>query len=82
MITEETRNMVHEHVDEHLYFVECDKKVVFTQMFDKNLLNATTELEHRYVLKRALDLLVACGEIDVEFAGENDEGETLYMRIA
>ena len=82
MITEETRNMVHEHVDEHLYFVECDKKVDFTQLFDKHLLQATTSLEHRYVFKRALDLLVALGELDVMFAGENDEGETLYMRIA
>ena len=82
MLSEETRNMVQEHVDEHLYFVECDIKVDFTQLFDKNLLKATTPLEHRYVFKRALDHLVACGEVDVMFAGENDEGETLYMRTA
>ncbi|MGB5718993.1 MAG: hypothetical protein WBN81_18125 [Gammaproteobacteria bacterium] len=53
----------------------------FKQLFDKRLLDATTPLEQRYVLKRALDHLVACGEIDVVFAGEDDGGETLYQRV-
>ena len=81
MITEEIKEMVAEHVDDHLYFVEAGKKVDFTQLFDKHLLKSTTPLEQRYVLKRTLDHLIACGEIDVVFAGVNDEGQTLYKRI-
>ena len=81
MISEVTKKMVFEHVDDHLYFVEAGKKVDYTKLFDKHLLEATTPLEQRYVLKRALDHLIACGEIDVVFAGENNEGETLYKRI-
>ena len=75
-MTEEIQEMVFEHVDEQLYFVEAGRKVTCTE-----LLQATTPLEHRYVFKRALDHLVACGEIDVVFAGVNDEGQTLYKRI-
>lgn len=81
MTTEEMKEMVSDYIDERLYYVEAGKEVNFTQLFDKHLLEATTPLEQRYVLKRALDLLVACGEIDVEFAGVNDEGQTLYQRI-
>ena len=81
MITEEIENMVSDHVDEQLYFVQAGKKVDYTQLFDKHLLETTTELEQRYVIKRVLDHLVACGEIDVVFAGENIKGETLYKRI-
>ena len=81
MISEVTKKMVFEHVDDHLYFVEAGKKVDYTKLFDKHLLEATTPLEQRYVLKRALDHLIACGEIDVVFAGVNDEGQTLYKRI-
>ena len=81
MISEEMIKMVCEHVDEQLYFVEAGKKVGYTKLFDKHLLQATTALEQRYVLKRTLDHLIACGEIDVVFAGVNDEGQTLYKRI-
>ena len=63
------------------YFVDAGKKVDYTKLFDKHLLEATTPLEQRYVLKRALDHLIACSEIDVMFAGVNDEGQTLYKRI-
>ena len=82
MVSEAEENVVSEQFEVQLYFVECDEKVVFKQLFDKHLLQAMTDLEQRYVLKRPLDHLVACGEIDLVFAGENDEGETLYIRTA
>ena len=81
MITQEVEEMVAEHVDGQLYFVQAGKKVVYKALFDKHLLETTTALEQRYVLKRVLDHLIACGEIDVVFAGVNDEGQTLYKRI-
>jgi hypothetical protein len=56
--------------------------VDYTQLFDKHLLQATTSLEHRYVFERALAHLMAFEEIDLVFAGVNDEGQTLYKRIA
>jgi hypothetical protein len=81
MISEATKKMVFEHVDEHLYFVKAGKKVDYTQLFDKHLLQATTSLEHRYIFERALAYLMALEEIDLVFAGVNDEGRTLYQRI-
>ncbi|MFV2058881.1 MAG: hypothetical protein ACC707_20665, partial [Thiohalomonadales bacterium] len=74
----ETKKMVLQHVDEHLYFVEVGKKVDYTQLFDKNLLQATTPLEHRYVFERALAYLMAIEEIDLVYAGVDNKGQTLY----
>ena len=81
MINEATKKMVFDHVDEQLYLVDAGKKVEYTKLFDRHLLEATTPLEQRYVLKRALDHLIACGEIDVVLAGVNDKSQTLYQRI-
>ncbi len=80
MISEETKKMVFEHVDEHLYFVEVGKKVDYTKLFDKQLLESTSPLEHRHVFERALAYLMAFEEIDLVYAGVNDEGQTLYER--
>ena len=81
MIDTESTKMVGEHVDNHIYFVEVGKKVNYTELFDKALLDAMTTLEHRYVLERALAYLIAFEEVDLELAGVNDEGQTLYQRI-
>ena len=81
MISEATKKMVFEHVDEHLYFVDVDKKVDYTELFDKHLLQATTSLEHRYVFERALAYLMALDEIDLRIVGVDEEGKTLYERI-
>jgi hypothetical protein len=32
-------------------------------------------------LERMLNLLIVCGEVDVEIAGLDEEGRTLYQRI-
>ena len=68
MISEAIKEMIAEHVDEHLYFVEAGKKVDYTKLFDKRLLESTSPLEHQYVFKRALDYLIAFEEIDLEKA--------------
>jgi hypothetical protein len=81
MISETTKKMVFEHVDEHLYFVEAGKKVDYTQLFDKHLLQATTSLEHRYVFERALAYLMALEDIDLRIVGINEGGKTLYQRV-
>jgi hypothetical protein len=81
MISEATKKMVFEHVDDRLYFVPAGKKVDYTQLFDKRLLESTSPLEHRYVFERALAYLMAFEEIDLVFAGVNDKGQTLYKRI-
>ena len=80
-MNEEINEMVREHVDARIYFVSAGKKVDYTQLFDKQLLQATTSLEHRYVFERALAYLMAFEEIDLVFAGVNDKGQTLYKRI-
>ena len=80
-MNEATMKMVFEHVDDRLYFVPAGKKVDYTKLFDKHLLESTSPLEHRYVFERALAYLMAFEEIDLVFAGVNDEGQTLYQRI-
>jgi hypothetical protein len=74
--------MVHGHVDDHLYHVEVGKKVTYMALFDKRLLDSTSTLEHYYVFERALADLMAFEEIDLEYAGVDDEGRTLYKRTA
>jgi hypothetical protein len=80
-MTEEIQQMVAEHVDKHYYLIPVGIKVVYTELFGKLLLQSTTSLDQHYVLKDTLDHLVACGEVDFEFAGEDYEGQTLYRRI-
>ena len=81
-MNENTKEMVREYVDDRLYFVPVGKKVDYTKLFDKHLLESTSQLEHQYVFERALDYLIAFEEIDLVLAGVNDEGQTLYQRIA
>jgi|GEM_PF-5698094 len=82
MIDEKTTKMVSDHVDKQLYFIKVGKKVDYTQLFNKHLLQSTTLLEHRYVFERALAYLMAFEEIDLVYAGVNEEGQPLYERIA
>jgi hypothetical protein len=81
MIDKEITKMVSEHVDNQIYFVEVGKKVNYTELFDKALLDATTPLEHRYVFERALAYLIAFEEVDLRIVGVNDAGQTLYRRM-
>lgn len=81
MVNKDIKQMVLDHVDMRIYFMECDETYECEFLFDKALWNATTPLEHQYVLERSLALLTACGEIELEFAGVNDEGKTLYRRL-
>ena len=73
--------MVAEQVEKRYYLIPVGKKVLYTELFDELVLESTTSLDQHYVLKGALDHLVACGEVDFEFAGEDDDGQTLYRRI-
>jgi len=73
--------MVFEHVDRRLYLIECGEPVDSHALFDKTVLASTSELERRYVFDRTLAYLIAFGEIDLEFAGVNDDGQPLYRRL-
>ena len=74
------KTMVAEHVEMREWLIGFDETVDYTRLFDPVLLEATTSLEHRYILDRTLSLMVVCGEIDLEFAGINDAGFSLYRR--
>jgi hypothetical protein len=76
----EVARMVGDHVDYRLYYVNVGEKVTYRELFDKTLLDATTELEHQYVFEQAIAYLIAIGEIDLEHAGVNEEGEKLYVQ--
>ena len=72
--------MVSEHVNHRLYLIECGEVADRRALFGEAVLATTSALEQRYVLDRTLAYLVAFGEIDLEIAGLNDDGETLYRR--
>ena len=73
--------MVFEHVDSRLFLIKCGEPVDSHALFDKAVLASTSELEHRYVFDRTLAYLIAFGEIELEFAGVNDDGQPLYRRL-
>ena len=72
--------MVFDHVDRRLPLIECGEATDCKSLFDKVLWDSTTSLEHRFVFDRALSLMVAYGEIDLEFAGVDKDGQTQYVR--
>jgi hypothetical protein len=80
-MTEILQQMIAEHVDKQYYLIPVGNKVAYTELFGELLLQSTTSLDQHYVLKGTLDHLVACGEVDFRFAGEDDDGQTLYRRI-
>ena len=72
--------MVSDHVNQRLYLIEPGEVADRHDLFGEAVLASTSVLEQRYVLDRNLAYLIAFGEIDLEIAGVNDEGETLYRR--
>ena len=74
------REKLREHIDARIYHMQPEKTYVFGWLLGDSILESTTELEQMY-LERMLNLLVMCGEADVEIAGLNEEGAYLYHRI-
>jgi hypothetical protein len=77
---ENIREMLREHTDARTYHMQSDKTYVFGWLLGEPILASTTELEQMY-LERMLNLLVVCGETEVEIVGLDEEGRTLYQRI-
>ena len=72
--------IVSDHVNQRLYLIKGGEVADSRALFGEAVLASTSALEHRYVFDRTLAYLVAFGEIDLELAGHNDDGETLYRR--
>ena len=79
---DEIRNMVAEYIDMRTYLIGMDEAVDYKRLIDPVLLDSTTSLEQLYVFDRTLAMLVACGEIDLDLVGTDDEGNNLYRRSA
>jgi hypothetical protein len=77
---ENIREMLLEHINARVYHMQCDETYVFGWLLGEPILASTTELEQMY-LERMLNLLIVCGETEVEIAGLDEEGRTLYQRI-
>ena len=77
---ENLRNLLREHIDARTYHMQSDKTYTFGWLMGESILASTTELEQMY-LERMLNLLIVCGEADVEIAGLNEEGGYLYQRV-
>ena len=50
-------------------------------LFGSALWYSFTDLEKHYLITRMIDMLVREKELDLEFAGVDDDGLTLYRKI-
>ena len=76
----EQAKLVADHVNQRIYLIECGEVADRRALFGEAVLASTSALEQLYVLDRNLDYLIAFGEMNLEIAGLNDDGETLYRR--
>jgi hypothetical protein len=82
MVNIEMEHMVRDHVDGRIYHMEIDKTYDFSWMLGESILALTTELERMY-LERMLNTLILCGEtiMEIQIAGLDEDGRTLYHRV-
>ena len=78
-LNDESKRLL-DHVNQRLYLIECGEVADRRALFGESVMASTSALEQRYVLDRTLAYLIAFGELDLEIAGVNDDGEPLYRR--
>jgi len=76
------KKMLLDHVDERIYHMHSDETYTFDWLLGDSILASTTDLE-RLHLERMLNLSIVCGEtdMDLQVAGLDEEGRTLYHRM-
>ena len=76
----EQAKLVADHINQRIYLIECGEVADRHALFGEAVLATTSALEQRYVLDRNLAYLIAFGEINLEIAGVNEDGEPVYRR--
>jgi hypothetical protein len=78
---ENTEDMISEHAFNRVACMEIGDVTNCKDLFGSALWYSLTDLEKHYLFIRMINMLVTVGELDLEFAGEDHEGQTLYRRI-
>jgi len=76
------KKMILDHVDGRIYHMKIGPTYTFDWLLGESILAATTELERMH-LEHMLNTLIVCGETDsdLQVAGFDEEGRTLYHRM-
>jgi len=80
MLTQNVKTMLQEHLDARSYHMQCDETYDFGWLLGESILASCTDLEKLF-MERLIYLLVTCSEVDIDLAGVNDAGDTLYRRL-
>ena len=78
---ENTEELVSEHAINRVARMKAGDVTNCKELFGKAVWYNLTHLEKHYLFVRMLDMLVDEGELDLEFAGEDADGQTLYRKI-
>ena len=78
---ESTEELVSEHAINRVARMKAGNVTNCKELFGKAVWYNLTDLEKHYLFMRTLDMLFNEGDLDLEFAGEDDEGQTLYRKI-
>jgi hypothetical protein len=73
--------MISEHAINSVARMEIGDITNHKELFGSAVWYSLTDLEKHYLFMRMVDMLVDEGELDLEIAGVNDAGQTLYERI-
>jgi hypothetical protein len=73
--------MISEHAINRVARMEIGDVTNCIELFGSAVWYSLTDLEKHYLFMRMVDMLVDEGELDLEIAGVNDAGQTLYERI-
>ena len=73
--------LISEHATNRVARMEVGDVTNNKELFGSALWYSLTDLEKHYLFIRMVDMLVGEGELDLEFAGVDDEGQPLYRKI-
>ena len=80
-INENTEELVSEHAINRVARMKAGDVTNSEELFGKAVWHSLTDLEKHYLFMRTLDMLVNEGGLDLEFAGVDADGQTLYRKI-
>ena len=79
--SESNEGMISEHAINRVARMEIGDITNCKELFGRALWHSLTDLEKHYLFMRMVDMLVSEGELDLEFAEVDSDGQTLYRKI-
>ena len=80
-MSEDIKQLILEHITIRIEQMEPGEVTDCHGLFDPQVWDSTSPLEHRYLFGRAVSTLAALGEIPLVRAGFNGERHNLFCKI-